>query len=462
MPLSKEQLQRADEYFKNQSSSGSGPKIKTVDDYFRSRNQQLDEGGNVSPVSRDFISSIKDKYKKGALLSDTADAVDKVMKPASDFVVGGIKSFAESGARQITDHTSPISPLKNIDPTGQITKPFLNKVPEKVSLPLYGETSIKYSEDPLTKFGQQSLDAISAYAPEGGKVVAGAAKQALDKKALARGAEEVASTVAPKVKGTVKKVMDDILDLTMPNLSKTEKATAISKERGIKSGLFRGSKLAPETRDLERAEVIKDFVDPKIDIFDNIKTVRTEIGNKADEVINHLKENNAIFNKRQLTSKLKEIEKPLSLSGDTKLNTMYDMAQQKFMRFVDEQPKNLEGLLEARKRFDQWIGDQVPKVWEDQASKPLHDALRRMRTAANDFIAEKLPEGVPFKDLLHQQNLMYEAVDNMSEKAAGNLGKGKIYQRIKDLEKKYPLETKIGKALGAGTIGATVYDVVGN
>ncbi len=77
MPLNKEQLKKAEQYFSNQNSGNSySSKIKTVDDYFKSRNQQLNEEENLSAISGDFIDRIKDRYKNKGLLGGTAENVN--------------------------------------------------------------------------------------------------------------------------------------------------------------------------------------------------------------------------------------------------------------------------------------------------------------------------------------------------------------------------------------------------
>jgi len=500
MALSKEQLKKAEQYFsKNAATSGYGSKIKTVEDYYRNYNQQLDEEGNVSGISGDFISKLKSGvgslgksiakpfaetgtsiYNVGSSIGklaqgDLAGADAELQKSRNIPLLGetkpamtGQESFGE-GVKKMAGYGAEMA--STIAPVGegaalvkgvgkQALKPIVKEGAKIGFATGFGQGAGKELEE-----GKSLGEATVSGLKEG---VVGAALGA-GGGALAKKASNVSKVVTNKVKNISEKIkipgkksMDDVLDLTMPQLSKGEKATAIAKGRGVEGGFFKGSKLTPETRDLERAEVVKDLINPKAGIIDNVGVLKKEITGKAQQVIDNLKEHNAIFNKNQLSSKLKGIEKPLSLSADTKLNTMYDMAQQKFMKFVDAEPKNLGGLLKARKNFDEWVTEQVPKVWEDQASKPLHDALRKMRTTANDFIAEKLPEGVPFKDLLRQQNLMYEAIDNMSEKAAGNLGKNKIFQTVKDLERKYPLMSKIVKYGGGGTIAAKVLNTLGD
>ncbi|MFK5282664.1 hypothetical protein ACI3PL_24175, partial [Lacticaseibacillus paracasei] len=75
------------------------------------------------------------------------------------------------------------------------------------------------------------------------------------------------------------------------------------------------------------------------------------------------------------------------------------------------------GLLQARKEFDQWIEQQVPKIWDDPRFNALHQALRDMRGQANEFISSRVPDA-NVQASLAKQSLMYKVKDNLAEKAA--------------------------------------------
>lgn len=249
------------------------------------------------------------------------------------------------------------------------------------------------------------------------------------------------------------KAAQSTLEMTRPALSKAEQQSAIAAGQGKAATLLKGAEVTPTARDLARDAAVKGVIDPAKDLVTNVNKVRDAIGQEAQKTIDGLKQNDVIFNQKQLGSALNKVEKPLSLQADAKLSKMYDLAKSKFMTFVNDNPKNLSGLLDARKQFDSFIEDQVPKVWEDPGAKPLNNALRDMRTAANDFISSKLPNdeaSQAFKDSLKKQNLMYEARDNMAEKAVkSEVGKGTAAQFIQ----KHPL-VKEGLKYGAGALGA--------
>jgi len=90
-------------------------------------------------------------------------ALGSTLKGVGNFALGVGKSFLETGLRQITNPQSPISPLNKLDPTGQITGQITKafKAPEKVNLPVFGETSIRYSDNPNTRILQTGEDLLN-------------------------------------------------------------------------------------------------------------------------------------------------------------------------------------------------------------------------------------------------------------------------------------------------------------
>lgn len=263
------------------------------------------------------------------------------------------------------------------------------------------------------------------------------------------------SIKASRAASKLKKAEKDVLSIVSPELNKAEKATAIASGRGTESGLFKGSKLLPTDREKEMSQALIDVIKPKKDLVSNVNATREAIGKEADEVIESLKDAQVSYSPESFKSSLGEIEKPITLSGDDRLNKMYDLATDKFMKFIDKNDKDLSGLLKSRKEFDSWLEKQLPKVWEDTSVRPLHQALRDVRGAANEFIASRLPNGSPFLKSLRKQNLMYEAIDNMSDKAAKEFEGGTLIRKVKAFGKKHPIaSTAITSAVGSGVAGS--------
>ncbi len=282
----------------------------------------------------------------------------------------------------------------------------------------------------------------------------GKAAEVTSKTAL-KGAERAIANTAER---KALKITAEALEVVKPELSKAEKITALGAGRASKKGVLGTLEIAPSPRDLDVAKSVSGLVSKKKDVVGNIGAVRGAIRKEAESTIVGLEKNNAIFNTSQLSSKLRSIEKPPLLVSDATLNNAYSIAQAKFLDFVNKQPKKLSGLLKARKEFDVWVEKQFPKIFDDARYSPLEKAIKDMRNAANDFVAEKLPDGSIYKNSLRKQNLMYDAISNMAEKAYRDVGTSVIDR----LSKKYPTATKIIKYGGAaGIVGTGVNKLLG-
>lgn len=307
------------------------------------------------------------------------------------------------------------------------------------------QTGVKAYESapaPVQEVLRRSSDVASGLATlQGGKILANISKKA---------AEVAVKPLAEKILSSTE---EQLLELSRPVLSKKAQIKVIQQGKGQAQGLLTPAKIIATERDLKRAKVLEDIIDLKKNKFENINEINKAISNEAESAIKGLEKNNKIFNKKTLNSSLNKIEKPISILSDPRLNKMYDLAQEKFMFFVDKEKKNLAGLLKARKKFDIWIEEQIPKIWDDPSIKPLQKALRDMRKKANKFIIENLPDEETskiFENSLKKQNLLFEARDNIAEKAIKTELKG---GKIPEFIKKHKTFIKGGAtALGAGEI----------
>jgi hypothetical protein len=136
--------------------------------------------------------------KAGAATSTEAPKqgfFSKALGFAKDLGVGVVKSLGETAARTITSQLSPTSSFGMVDPLSGVKEKLLKKIPEKVNLPVLGETSLKYSSKPLEAVGQAATDVLNVWMPGGAKAVAKAGLEVAAKK----GVEQVGKEVVEKV-----------------------------------------------------------------------------------------------------------------------------------------------------------------------------------------------------------------------------------------------------------------------
>lgn len=276
--------------------------------------------------------------------------------------------------------------------------------------------------------------------------------------ALGVAAGGVSGALAGRAERNISKVSREAYDVVRPELTKAEKISALNEGRGVvrESGEI---VINPTRRDLQVAKVSENIVSSKKTSVENIASLKSELGKEAESTKQGLKEHNSIFNKNQLSSKLRSLEKPPLLVSDDRLNNAYELAQKKFVEIVDKHPKNLAGLLDARKEFDMWAEKGFPHIFDDQTQAPLQQALRDMRTAANDFITEKLPQGSPFKASLKKQNLLYEAMDNIANKSYKDVGTNRLQRFIKNKPKTAKVLEAGAKLVGGATIGGAGFEI---
>lgn len=243
-----------------------------------------------------------------------------------------------------------------------------------------------------------------------------------------------------------------VIDMVRPLLNKGETAEAIGSGRGISQTLLREGGVLPAQQDKNIAQAVQGIVDPKKDLISNVNAVRGAIKSEAQGVVQHLQEHDGIFNQNQLASHLDSVEKSPLLVSDAGLEKAYGLAKDKFMSFVEKNKKNLSGLLQSRKEFDEWLrsNNGIPMLYSESRLSPLKQAVIDMRNAANGYIEERLPTDSPFRASLNKQSLMYRALDNMSEKAA----KTDVNKTgLQKFAKKYPLVRKAAGYVAGGTAG---------
>ncbi len=115
--------------------------------------------------------------------------------------IGVVKSFGETAARQMTNPLSPLSPLSKFPGVGDI---IAEKIPEKVTLPILGETSIKYSKEPLKAAGQAGEDLLNVGLAGTGGAVRATLKEAGEITAKEAAKEIAKTTLATKAKNVLK------------------------------------------------------------------------------------------------------------------------------------------------------------------------------------------------------------------------------------------------------------------
>ncbi len=286
------------------------------------------------------------------------------------------------------------------------------------------------------------------------------------RKAVAKGGELLAEGASPAINagkkivqegvdtakqiGRVKTPEEFVKDFVAPKVTKDISEQAIKQGRVTEPGILKASKILPSKKDEDLAEAVKDFVSPRKSVLENVDSLDKEIRRVNQGVKDYVSQNKVPFNTNQLRTKLNKGKDELRVifasekTAEKTYNAIVD-------EFVDQiKNKDTAGLLDTR----QFI-DKIPSIKKLLDSQGLGENVKRevvltVRRMANEYIAELLPKGNPYKASLLKQTKMIEALENAAEKNQGMIGKNNLQL----LTERYPLlKWVVGGLAGSAGIG---------
>lgn len=290
---------------------------------------------------------------------------------------------------------------------------------------------------------------------------------------LAQGENVTTSARRGAVQGVVGAALGGGLSLAGSALSRNTKtfaedfvapkATDKVREEAIKQGrlqaprLFKRAELAPSGREKKLAEVVSDVISPKADLAKNVQAVRSKVDTINNGVKTYIDVNKVPFNANQLRTKLMAAkdESRLIFASEPTAERTYDAVVDELMRNVGK--KDTSGLFAARQNFD-----QIPAIKKLLNSQGLGENVKKeivlgVRRAANDYIADQLPKGNQYKELLRQESYLLEALGNAAKKGTRIVGKNKLQL----LTEEYPILKWLVGGAGVGLVGGAGVGVGG-
>jgi len=217
-------------------------------------------------------------------------------------------------------------------------------------------------------------------------------------------------------------------------------------------GIIRGKiNVEPDNFSKKATEAVAslDKYDPGATYTQKVNTVKEGISETADKLVKDIGDNNHPYTFKELQSKLKGVEIPETIkTGTPELQKKGRRIVSKFMEIAQKNGGDISVLLKSRKEFDAYVEKEYPKVFDDPDSIGIHQLIKNVRNSGNDFIESNLPDGFGYKESLQKQTSLYDALDNLSEKAAkggenskfeGDIGTTRL-QRFK---RDHPTATKV-------------------
>lgn len=237
-------------------------------------------------------------------------------------------------------------------------------------------------------------------------------------KPVTEGMDRAANAMtAAGVKQAKKKRDTFIYNITSP-LKKEKKDIARTKTTGV----FRKFKVTPSDFDKEVIEVVAKIPTIKAGatFTDNAKALQVHIDKTAATLIDDLqKAGNPQINKQDLIVDLQQSVDGLVASSDFVIEGGNKKLTQAFVEqaidFVSKSDGTAIGVLQARKDLDKFLNSkQISLDAEYLNSK--RTALKLVRDKLNEYVDKSVPD-VNVKSKLREQYLMYNAWDNLSDRA---------------------------------------------
>lgn len=260
-------------------------------------------------------------------------------------------------------------------------------------------------------------------------------------------------------KNASEKSLQETLNLVKPKLTPMEEASAKAAGRGTtEGGLLKRTALVPQKSEVEMAKYAGEAgVNSKNTFDQNIQAMKSAQKTSATAIRSGLEKSDAIWNQNELKGVMDSVEKPLTIKSDSTLNKTAENFKKAALNIANKAEKKTVGLLDVRQDIDDLINKEFPKNIYTKDT-PIGQYVRKFRQAINDHIESKIPEGkLPngqsFRGELRRQNLLYNAIDNVAEKAP-KVGESArpILGRIRDFAKKHPIITGGAAALGGERI----------
>lgn len=320
-----------------------------------------------------------------------------------------------------------------------------------------------------TSFGQGALRGAGAGALTGGiegaiqgsgiaaekdksseEIIASGALGAVSGSILGGSIGAVTGGIGGAIRGKAIRKENFAKSLVSPKETAKSRAEALRQGRLEDPGLFKKAEIKYSKQDERMANAIKDVVDPKATIGENIDAIRLKVSNTNSGVENYIKNNKVPFNTNQLKSKLLSQKSDLDLifASDATAEKTYDAVVDAFMKNVSK--KDTLGLFQSRQTFD-----QIPAIQKLLNTQSLGENTRKeivlaVRDAANEYISSQLPKGNIFRSVLADESLMLRGLTNLAEKSQSIVGKNKLQL----LTQEYPILKWIIGGFAAGAVGA--------
>lgn len=280
-----------------------------------------------------------------------------------------------------------------------------------------------------TAIGGEAEPAVNSAVKTGAEAVKGVATDVVAPamKSIAENAVQGAKQGIKAIKEAPSVKNDSFVkDLISPSMTTKDMASAIKTGKVQEGEGLTGDRDAtgaiPNFDEIQESVKNVPGISPKKTLLENSNAIHDEIGNVAENLKSQLKGKGS-FTPQEFKKYMDGVKSDLADSplivGDAEKTASKII--NKFNNLVEQEGHTPEGLLESRKKLDQWMSNQKgSNIFDPKTDSAISVALKSIRQGGNKFLAN-LPgvKGVVDveKSLSHQSNL-YSAIENIAPKAA--------------------------------------------
>lgn len=368
--------------------------------------------------------------------------------------IQALESGATVGAGAVNTALSPLAPV--MSPVGKGVNALADKISNNPAVQNFamskaGQTTSRVAQDVVNLSTIAGVATGGAGAPEIADTIGQTANkvgQGYDAFKANRGIE------------LAQKELQDTTNLVRPKLTPTMEAEAKASGQGTtKGGLLNKVTINPSPKDTEMGQFAHEAGVSSKNTFDkNIQLMKDAQKTSAQNLRSGLEQAQGSWNKNDVIHALKGIETPITVKSDPVLTKLAGNFKKAIVGLVNQSEKKPVGLLDLRQGVDDLISKEFPSNIYHKDT-PVGQYVRQVRQALNSMAENKLPEGkLPngqtFRGELRRQSLLYDAIDNVAEKAP-KVGESArpIIQKAKGFIQKHPYVTAgISGAVGGGAV----------
>ena len=406
---------------------------------------------------------------KTAIQQDTEKPIDKA---EPEGLMGKLRGRMEYAGQGLTDAaTGKINPLSGIShvagalggAVGDVSNSALNTATFGLSGKAEGFIGRQVGKLANTGVGQSVIGTAQGFAEAHPELAAdlGDVGNVITALPILKGAQIAKNAVGRTISKTLGK---DALSGVMADVAPAVSAKGVAQEAG-KGGLMQTlisgrvkTVASKEARDIAE-EVVKAVPNfEKLGTYTaKLNATREAVYSLADDLKSQIIQSgkNIIYPFKELKAAfdvLKNDRDLISVFSDKTMANAYDRFTKAAMEISKENGGTISSLFDARKGFDDLVRRAYPNLYKSSQLTPMRIAVRKIRGTMNNFIEKKLPKGSGYSESLRRQSRLFDAIENMSTKAAREVGT----TRFSRFAKRHPLMTGLIKgAAKSAAIGAT-------